>query len=68
MERRQNSTLHAVADVRVPLLAPGEGAVTAGRFAGRSFHFLVYLVPQNPQLCLTEGLTDADLYGEWSFE
>lgn len=62
------SVEEADADIVVPPFFTATGKITEGRFAGRSITSKGYLVPKDPQNCLTSGVTDADLLGDWTFE
>jgi hypothetical protein len=44
------------------------GKIIEGRFSGRSITSHGDLLPTDPQNCSTSGVTDADLYGDWTFQ
>jgi hypothetical protein len=62
----------SVQSVRADLVAPpfftAAGKITEGRFSGRSITSHGYLLPTDQQNCSTSGVTDADLYGDWTFQ
>ena len=62
------SVERAQADVVVPPFFTLVGEITEGKFTGRSVRSHGYLVPADPQNCLTSGVTDVDVFGEWTFE
>lgn len=52
----------------VPPFAFVDGAITAGKFAGRTVRSLPVITTSEPQNCATEGLREIDYFGQLIFE